>query len=1246
MTTPASPWRRRSTKLLLWALGLLLVAALGLVVFLKTLDAGVYQRALERELSSVFDRQVSIGSVSFNVALRPTLSVRDLRIANPAWASRPDFVTAASGEARVDLVALWNGRVEMRAMRLDGVDLLLERNAEGEGNWPFGTPRQGSRRAVLPDFGTVSLSDVRIGWRPGSGAGEQVHLDSAEATISDAAPFRVQALADYRQTPMQLTVEADASLQAAIDGAPWRLSIGLRPKGASLALDVRLASIASLEGVELGIEATGEQLAAWSGVLGRTLPAWGPYRLSAHARYARGSLQVEDLGLSLDGLPMQPSRLEIGSGKAVFGASEDTRLTLAGKLGEAAFSLEASSAPWPELQKTDGSAPLTLRAELEGFTLSADGSITPAAEASDFDLALTARGDALAPMRLLAGLQTSHPLPVDLAARVTHSREGYAAKNIRGRVLGTAVSGDLAYAAAPRALLSGALNLGQLDLNQPDLKALESSARESRPREAAAAGAPAWHRQVEADLSLRIAGITGLPVPARNLSGRLRWRDEVLHLQGLAATLSGTDVTGEGTLRWRDERPQIDGKASIAVLDFARLGGSVARPGQRNALDEALPLAPLRAFDARLDVEVARIAGAPVPIAKLAALAQLRSGKLAIDLTSVTVANAPVQGQVTVDASGRVWRVDANAKADRIDLAALLRAPNRPDTVRGAIQGLQVVFGSQGTSVRELMRQAKLSARTAPFSLAVGRDRSPVQVQQASIEVEPGGPVRASAVGQALGAPMDLKMVAGPLAELLRPETAWPKIEATLRTALDGNTLDVLATSGPLQRLVGLRDVPLALQATLPGARATLDGKVGNLAAPTGTQLAARIEIDNLAQTATSFGASGLPALPVSASGRVTLGDGELAVDDLSAQAGKSDAAGRLRIRWRDRPNLSADLRSRLIDTTQWAEPTPNQTPVLDRPIRLPFLLSRDAQLQLRAERLLLHRYDLASLQVDGKLTNGLVQVTTTAAEGEMHGELRLDLRQQVPAAALRLSLKNVNPEALYTSRVESPSGAGTPPLLSINTQLAGAGTTVRNMLTAGRGEFLLTAGAGTLPMESSYGFERVAGNLLLALLPGRRATQHNELVCAAARFAIADGVATSSDGVALRLKHLDILGSGAVNLRTGEILFGYRAVRRELFQLSLMGLTSGVAKITGTISNPTVELDPSGALLVGTAAWATGGMSLLAGDLWRKLQSTANPCTRIAEGAQLSNDPLDVLMRSVPSVSLPSLLPARSAAR
>ena len=420
----------------------------------------------------------------------------------------------------------------------------------------------------------------------------------------------------------------------------------------------------------------------------------------------------------------------------------------------------------------------------------------------------------------------------------------------------------------------------------------------------------------------------------------------------------------------------------------------------------------------------------------------------------------------------------------------------------------------------------------------------------------------------------------------------------------------------------------MTLRVTAPGANATLEGTVRNLAAPTATPLSARIEIADLARTAALFTPARLPSLRVQATGRVTLGEGEVSIAGLAAQVGKSDAAGRLLIHWRDRPRFTADLTSRLIDATQWApEAAKEAQPLLDRPIAVAELLASDVQLRLRAQRLLVHKYDLMSLQLDGTLEKGLVQLQAHAAEGDMSGELRFDIRR-VPGLAMRVQLKEVDSRSLYTGGTAPTAAAA--PKISMRAQVAGTGTTLRRMLETSNGAFLLTAGAGTLPIHTGYGFERIAGNLLLTLLPGRRTNDFNQLQCAAAHFTIAKGVATSSDGIVLRLQSMDILGSGAANLGTGQILFGYRAVRRSFFSLSLLGLTSGVAKVTGTLSNPTVELDPSGILLAGTAAWATAGVSLLAGELWRKLEATGDPCTRIASGAQLPDDPLEKLLRTL----------------
>lgn len=1225
---------RRVTRLLLWVVGLLIAVWSGVMLFLRTLDAEIYRRALERELTSLLARQVSISALTFDVSLRPTLVARDLSIANPQWASRPQFATAAGAKVRIDLVALWHGHVDLRAVHLQGLDLLLERNAEGAGNWQMGTPDDDDSSANLPDFDAVSLADARIAWRSREGAIWEARVDSAEATIRDGAPFEVRAQGVYRDAPVALWLKGDVSLQAALNGSAWQVTGRLDPRGAQLEIDARLPAGAALDGAEVALEAQGERLDAWTPLVQRALPAWGPYRVSARVRNAQSGVQVDALRLSLHGLPMQPSRIEIESGNAEFGEAVQTRFSARGKLGEAPFSLEASSEPPAKWTRAGGALPLAARAQLADLELAAQGTLALGPTVPEFDLALTARGDALAPARVFAGTPLRHPLPVNLSARVAHAADRFALDGIRGRVLGCSVTGDLAYTVAPRRVLTGSLTLGRLDLAQPAIAALRAGGRGS-----AAPGPdtpPAWLQAFDADLALRAAAIDGLPFPARNLAARVQLHAGALTLQGASATLANIDLAGDATLRWSGSRPQVDASVRIAVLDAARLRGSGARAG--DAANAPLPLDPLRALDGTLQLTVERIAGLPAPIAALTAHASLRRGKLAVEPLALAVARVPVRGRVVLDATGAAWRVQVDAQAPRVDVAGLLRALERPATASGRIEDVQLTLETQGASLRSLLAQAKLRLHSDAFALKTGREHAPIEVKRAAFEAAPGGPLRMFVVGTALGAPMDLAVTGGPLAELLQPERAWPKLRLEMRTALRGEFLHLVATTGPLQRVIGMREVPVAVEAALPGAKGVFEGTIDELDDPAGTPLTGRIEVASLAQAGALFGQDGLPDLPLVASGRIILGEGEVSFDELSLQAGKSDAQGRLRVRWEPRPAISADLGSKLIDTTQWTVASRDEVAFLERRIPVQSLLARDAQLHVRAERLVLPHYDLARVDLTASLDKGVLDFAARAAEGDLHGELRFDARKPVPAVAVRLSLREFETQTLYTAAADR-SGAPTP-LVSVRTQLAASGVTPREILATSQGEMLVTAGAGKVPMESSYGFERLAGNLLLTLVPGRKTEDFSQLQCAAARFSIANGVATSADGIALRFEQLDILGGGAINLSTGGILFGYRAVRRNWLSFSIIGLTSGLARVSGTIGEPRVELDPSGVLIQGTAAWATAGISLLAGDLWRKLESTGDPCARIASGARPSSDPLDLLIGALP-VRLPASAPA-----
>ncbi len=67
-------------------------------------------------------------------------------------------------------------------------------------------------------------------------------------------------------------------------------------------------------------------------------------------------------------------------------------------------------------------------------------------------------------------------------------------------------------------------------------------------------------------------------------------------------------------------------------------------------------------------------------------------------------------------------------------------------------------------------------------------------------------------------------------------------------------------------------------------------------------------------------------------------------------------------------------------------------------------------------------------------------------------------------------------------------------------------------------------------------------------------------------------------------------------------------------------------------MATPFVTLDPRGLLIQGGAAWASAGLSLLAGDLRQaSWESSTDPCARIAAGAQSMGDPLEAVMRAVP---------------
>ncbi|HUU71738.1 MAG TPA: hypothetical protein VMW70_03870 [Burkholderiales bacterium] len=390
--------------------------------------------------------------------------------------------------------------------------------------------------------------------------------------------------------------------------------------------------------------------------------------------------------------------------------------------------------------------------------------------------------------------------------------------------------------------------------------------------------------------------------------------------------------------------------------------------------------------------------------------------------------------------------------------------------------------------------------------------------------------------------------------------------------------------------------------------------------------------VESLSRLPLIFAESPLPDVPFSANGRVLLSDGTIALNGLTARSGQSDLGGDIRFAYKDRRRLQADLSGEVLDLSPWipeqAEPTADGTAIsaVDQPINLQRFREFDGEVRLDIKRLIAPPVELDQFLLEAKLDRSLFDISVKTSEGSSKHTVQLDARKDVAIVAVGASIRGLNMDDL------KPAGAiatrSKAPRLSGRAKLVGAGKTLREIRESFVGHVLVFMGPGKIGTgKSPFVIQAVSADLLTTLVPGRnKADEYSELECAAAYFDVKDGVASSPDGIALRFKRVDILGSGAINLATREILFGFKAVRRKWFSLSFLDLAGDFAKIEGTLDQPKVGLDAGNVLVQGGAAWATLGVSLLATNFFRRMSAADDPCAEIVRIGRTAANPVDAL--------------------
>lgn len=308
----------RLRLVLLGVAGVVLLLVAGLGVALATLDFGRFAGPVAAQVERVTGRALAFeGEVSLRLLPRPSLSLRDVVLANAPGGSRPQMLRIGRLEAELELWPLVvQRRLHIVRLVARDADLLLERDAEGRGNWEMGgaavaegaaaqpaapAPMVRSGTGGLPLVETMELVNVAVGWRDARAGGEarSVLLRELRVLSRTGERISVSGALVHREQVVGFTGEVD--LPGGAGGGAVVANASVTLPGAVVKLAGGIADARAGKGLDLSITGEAEPVSALEELLGVDLPS---LRLELAARVQGdldGEVRAAELKLKLGG---------------------------------------------------------------------------------------------------------------------------------------------------------------------------------------------------------------------------------------------------------------------------------------------------------------------------------------------------------------------------------------------------------------------------------------------------------------------------------------------------------------------------------------------------------------------------------------------------------------------------------------------------------------------------------------------------------------------------------------------------------------------------------------------------------------------------------------------------------------------------------------------------------------------------------------------------------------------------------
>jgi len=266
-------WR----KYLIWGGITLVVILLLAVLAIAAAPVGWLKDRVEAGVSDATGSPVRIGSIeraelfSFN----PTIIVRDVHIAQPAWAGKGDLLTLREARLRVPVIRALRGSFDPSGLELRGLVANLVRDKDGRESWRREKPPASEGSSPL-GLESVTVEDALVRYTD--------HKRDRQATLTvdvDARGLRASGPGAIQGNAVRIIAEGAPITK---DGGAWPFVARIEGAAIAMRLDGRMDTPLDTGHFVGKITARGHSLRLLDAVIEAGLPATQPVALSADIR--------------------------------------------------------------------------------------------------------------------------------------------------------------------------------------------------------------------------------------------------------------------------------------------------------------------------------------------------------------------------------------------------------------------------------------------------------------------------------------------------------------------------------------------------------------------------------------------------------------------------------------------------------------------------------------------------------------------------------------------------------------------------------------------------------------------------------------------------------------------------------------------------------------------------------------------------------------------------------------------------